>query len=267
MTAAPFTICGTPSWEKVAVLISTIGRSPARAAPTATPQYASSEMGGHTMREACLRVTGSMTWALGVCPVKRAPMSTTRGSSAQISSTASASASANFSVRVAAGARTSTDTGECLRLRQRALEREARGAVDLAAHLRVDRAKSGRVDRAVPEELRCVGDHRVALHRPGAHPVRRARRVEGPGDVGRAADKLGEGAVVPGPARGARLDEERPLADPHTLEETAHEREDGLDVGPVHGRRLDAEGARHVGWGGGRRGGGARKRPPRRPPR
>src|SRR5919199_4295489 len=48
--AASLTICGIASYEKVAVLSSTIGRAPASAAPTPMPQYASSAIGGGFIR-------------------------------------------------------------------------------------------------------------------------------------------------------------------------------------------------------------------------
>src|SRR6266511_1423522 len=169
MIGASLTICGIASYENVDVDSSTIGRSPAMAAPIAMPQYASSATGGQVMRAAYFSSTGCMTRALGVIPTKRAPMRWTRSSSARISSSASAIAAANFRIR-GSGIHVLVDLvrGGC-----RARQRDLGGAADLVAHLQIQRAQPVAIDRARGEQLGRDRSRRAA--RAGSGGARRDR--------------------------------------------------------------------------------------------
>src|SRR5579859_2981378 len=107
---------------------------------------------------------GSMTRALFVWPVKRAPISWRRGSSSMIPSTASAMAWAKLMTR--SGIRVLES-----RLRLRGRARQGRGGrlLDLVAHLAVDRDDRVSSDRAGPLALAGPEQDGVALRVPGAH--------------------------------------------------------------------------------------------------
>src|SRR6266508_2362615 len=243
MIGASLTICGIASYENVDVDSSTIGRSPAMAAPIAMPQYASSATGGQVMRAAYFSSTGCMTRALGVIPTKRAPMRWTRSSSARISSSASAIAAANFRIR-GSGIHVLVDLvrGGC-----RARQRDLGGAADLVAHLQIQRAQPVAIDRARGEQLARVQEDRVALLVPLADRLRGPLGLPCPRDLGVAAHKTRKRSVVAGPARRTRFHEERALTPAEAADEIAHGLVHGRDARAVDDERLDAERARHVG--------------------
>src|SRR5712692_9491158 len=217
-------------------MMSTTGRMPVIAAPTASPVMPASEIGESSTRSGPNSSTSPDMTLNGVpASATSSPTMKTRSSRRSSSASASLTACAIVISRVVAGASTlGVDIVRHLaRIREGRVEREPDALLDLGARLVLDRLQADVVGQPVLEQPAAQPRKGVALAPPEGLLVLRA--VVRPIDV---ADVV---AVV---AIGVAEQERRALASPRPLDEAGRDRVDGADVLAVDVDRVDAERAR-----------------------
>src|SRR5579872_2607895 len=158
-------------------MMSTTGRIPVIAAPTASPVIPASEIGESRTRSGPNSSTSPESTLKGV-PASATSSPTMKTVSSRRSSSASASftACASVSSRVATGAATLGEdiVGHLAGIRERRGERLLHRLHDLRARLVLDRLQAVRVRKPVLEQPRAVARERVALGAPELLLVLRA---------------------------------------------------------------------------------------------
>src|SRR4051812_43022297 len=208
-------------------MMSTTGRMPAIAAPTASPLTPASEIGVSTTRVVPNSSTRPLSTLNGVpASATSSPMMKTVGSRRISSAIAALTACANVSSGIEI-------LRHLRRVRIRRVERELHAGLDLGARL-------------VGDAHEVVGPCELLLLEPASEDCERValvapQRLLVLRPVVRAIDIADVMAVI---AVRVREQERRPIAAARALDELARRRIDGAHVLPVHLTRLDAEGLR-----------------------
>src|SRR5438477_8996640 len=216
-------------------MMSTIGRSPVIAAPTPRPVMPASEIGESSTRSGPNSSTSPDSTLNGVpASATSSPITKTAGSRRSSSASASLIACAKVSSRVATAL--GVDIVRHLAgIGKRRLERDRDAALDLAAHLVLDRLQAVLLGDPGLEQPVAEAGGRVALVAPELLLVL--------GPVVRAVDVADVVAVV---AVRVALQERRPLATARTLDQALHQRVHRAHVLPVDVQRVDPERTRPV---------------------